>query len=191
MGETAKELRERGWALRAEAQKLIREAESLFERAGDLDEKGMTDLQSAILHGRKAEAKRLIKAGADPNATGAAESKPPLALAFEADEKDFSAPLALALIKAGADPDAKARDGLPVLALALGRWEFEIALALLKAGAKPEASYLDALPEEHWLEDKDWMARYFPTPRSRKRLAIAEEIRGLLIKKPGKKRETL
>lgn len=137
MSETAANLRKRANALREKGNRALAEAEALFARAKRLDANGRTDLQSAILSGKKAEAKALIKAGDDPNKTGETDDRPPLVLALEVIDQKFSTPLVKALIKAGADANAKRRNGRSVLCQAIFREEFEIALALLKAGADP------------------------------------------------------
>lgn len=180
MGETAKDLRKRAQALREKGDRALAEAEALLARAKRLETKGRTDLQDAILSGRKAEAKAFLRAGDDPNETGETDDRPPLVLALEAskDEKEFSASLVKALIKAGADANAKRRNGISVLAQAIKYEELEIALALLKAGAKPddpEASrsldhYLEKVVIFDKLDDKE--------------RGVVEAIRGLLGGKP-------
>lgn len=189
MGETAKDLRKRAQALREKGNQALAEADALLARAKGLEAKGRTDLQAAILAGRKADAKRFLRAGDDPNETGEGDDRPPLVLALEAskDEGRFSASLALALVKAGADPNAKRRNGISVLAQAIKCEELEIALALLKAGANPddpEASrslghHLEKVVIFEMLDDKE--------------RGVAEAIRGLLRAAPaaGEKRETL
>lgn len=99
------------------------------------------------------------------------------------EEGRFSASLALALVKAGADPNAKCRTGRSVLAYAIQREEFGIALALLKAGADPRD------PEASQAMEK--VIREIGGFLGDKEIEAVAEIRGLLIKKPGKKRETL
>lgn len=143
MSETANELRKKGRALYAKGQRVIAEAEALFARANMLDENGRTQLQNAILAGKKAEAKALIRAGADPNETGKTDDRPPLALALGEDEKEFHASLAMALIKAGADPNAmgEAKRAPPLVwALLRGeKYSEPLVMALIKAGADPNA----------------------------------------------------
>lgn len=174
MGETAKDLRERAQALREKGMRAIAEADALLARAKGLDSKGRTDLQKAILAGRKADAKRFLRAGDDPNETGEGDDRPPLVLALEAsgEEGRFSASLALALVKAGADPNAKRRNGRSLLAQAVVREEFGIALALLKAGANPRD------PEASQAIGK--AIREFGDLLNDKEREAAAEIRGLL-----------
>ena len=158
MSETAANLRKRANALREKGNWALAEAEALFARAKWLDANGRTDLQSAILSGKKAEARALIKAGVDPNKTGETDDRPPLVLALEVINQKFSTPLVKALIKAGADANAKRRNGRSVLSQAIFREKFEIALALLKAGADPnEPEARKYLEKEFadWLNDDD------------------------------------
>lgn len=190
MKESVKTLRERARKLRLKGAEAIRQADALFERAKALEARGRTPLQSALLAGKKAEAKSLLGFGADPNETGEEDERPPIVLAFDAfDEKTFSPSLVMALIKAGANPNAKRPKsvriwpGVSILASAFDREAFGLALDLLKAGADPTGvscsrgfGKRDITPEQKL----DREIFQFGELVSKKERAIAEEIRELL-----------
>ena len=103
--------------------------------AGNVDEPvradGSTPLQWAAFEGDVAEAKRLIKAGADVHATNAYGVN---AMQLAADSANTE--LIAVLLKAGADPESPNADGETALHLVARAGNIEAAKLLLKAGAK-------------------------------------------------------
>ena len=103
--------------------------------AGNVDEPlradGSTPLQWAAFEGDVAEAKRLIKAGADVHATNAYGVN---AMQLAADSANTE--LIALLLKAGADPQSPNADGETALHLVARAGNVEAAKLLLKAGAK-------------------------------------------------------
>lgn len=92
---------------------------------------GSTPLQWAAFQGNVAEAKRLIKAGADVHATNAYGVN---AMQLAADSANTE--LIALLLKAGADPQSPNADGETALHLVARAGNVEAAKLLLKAGAK-------------------------------------------------------
>jgi ankyrin repeat protein len=103
--------------------------------AGNVDEPvkadGSTPLQWAAFQGDVAEAKRLIKAGADVRAINAYGVN---AMQLAADSGNTE--LIALLLKAGADPDSPNADGETALHLVARAGDVQAAKLLLKAGAK-------------------------------------------------------
>jgi ankyrin repeat protein len=103
--------------------------------AGNVDEPvkadGSTPLQWAAFQGDVAEAKRLIKAGADVRAINAYGVN---AMQLAADSGNTE--LIALLLKAGADPDSPNADGETALHLVARAGDVEAAKLLLRAGAK-------------------------------------------------------
>jgi ankyrin repeat protein len=103
--------------------------------AGNVDEPlradGSTALHWAAYQGDVAEAKRLIKAGADVHATNAYGVN---AMQLAADSANTQ--LIALLLKAGADPQSPNADGETALHLVARAGNVEAAKLLLKAGAK-------------------------------------------------------
>lgn len=103
--------------------------------AGNVDEPlradGSTPLQWAAFQGDVAEAKRLIKAGADVHATNAYGVN---AMQLAADSANTE--LIALLLKAGADPQSPNADGETALHLVARAGNVEAAKLLLKGGAK-------------------------------------------------------
>jgi ankyrin repeat protein len=103
--------------------------------AGNVDEPrkadGSTPLQWAAFQGDVAEAKRLIKAGADVHATNNYGVN---AMQLAADSANTE--LIALLLKAGADPQSPNADGETALHLLARAGNVEAAKLLLKAGAK-------------------------------------------------------
>jgi uncharacterized protein len=92
---------------------------------------GSTPLQWAAFEGDVAEAKRLVKAGADVHATNAYGVN---AMQLAADSANTE--LVALLLKAGADPESPNADGETALHLVARAGNIEAAKLLLKAGAK-------------------------------------------------------
>ncbi len=95
---------------------------------------GTTALQEATFQGDIAEARRLIKAGADVRATNAYGVNP-MQLAADSGNTELIA----LLLKAGADPSSSNADGETALHLVARAGNTVAAKLLLKAGAKVDA----------------------------------------------------
>ena len=95
---------------------------------------GSTPLQWAVFHGDTAEAKRLLKAGADVKAVNA-YGVDAMQLAADASNTE----LIELLLKAGADPNSPNPDGETALHLVARAGNLEAARMLLRSGAQVDA----------------------------------------------------
>jgi ankyrin repeat protein len=132
-------MKARGGILAAIAAALLSAASAADNVDQPVKADGSTPLQWAAFEGDVAEAKRLIKAGADVHATNAYGINP-MQLAADSANTELIA----LLLKAGADPESPNADGETALHLVARAGNVEAAKPLLKAGRRSTRSRASA-----------------------------------------------